>query len=434
MNLKHLRQKRADLLAEASKTFEAAEKEGRGLSESEAKRDDQISEEIAALDADIARAERHANALRSSTSITSPAAQASDKPKFESLGEMLQAVAKQRPDMQIADPRLAILGASGASEGLGADGGFLVENELLGDMLTNVWENGDILSRVRRIPIGAGKNGIRMNGVDERSRANGSRWGGIQTFWTGEAAQITASQPKFKKVQLDLDKLTGLLYATSELLEDQTALQSWIQQAFPEEMTFKAEDAVMNGTGVGMPLGYLNGGAAITVAKEGSQANGTIVSENIVKMWARMPAKNRKNAVWYVNQDVEPQLLLLNSKIKNVAGTENVGGIAVPSVIYTPPGQAADGFGRLMGRPVIPVEYCPTLGTAGDIQFVDPSQYLFIDKPGVKQDVSIHVRFLFDESAFRFTYRANGQPIWEVPITPFKGTNTQSPFIILQTR
>jgi HK97 family phage major capsid protein len=287
---------------------------------------------------------------------------------------------------------------------------------------------------VRRIGIGANSNGIRLNGVDETSRANGSRWGGIQSYWTGEAQLKTASQPKFKRIGMELDKLTGLCYATDELLQDSTALDSWLRQAFTDEFTFKVEDAIINGTGAGMPLGFLNSGAVITVSKEGSQGAATIVAENILKMWARMPARSRKNAVWLSNQDVEPQLYQFVIKVKNVAGTENVGGIAAPVIMYTPPGQNGNQYATLMGRPVIPVEYAATLGTAGDIALVDLSQYLLIDKGPTEFASSIHVRFIYDETAFRFVYRANGQPIWQVPMTPYKGTATQSPFIVLQTR
>jgi len=152
-------------------------------------------------------------------------------------------------------------------------------------------------------------------------------------------------------------------------------------------------------------------------------------------MWARMPARSRKNAVWLCNQDIEPQLYQLNVKIKNVAGSENVGGIATLPVVFNPPGSVpGQEMGLLMGRPVIPVEYCPSLGTAGDIMLVDLSQYLMIDKGGIDAQSSIHVRFIYDEMAFRFIYRANGQPIWTSPMTPYKGTATQSPFIVLATR
>ena len=90
--------------------------------------------------------------------------------------------------------------------------------------------------------------------------------------------------------------------------------------------------------------------------------------------------------------------------------------------------------GTLLGRPIVPTEYNETLGTAGDIMFADFSQYLFGSKGSMESASSIHVRFIYDEQVFRFVWRVDGQPIPASAITPFKGTKTQSPFIVLQTR
>jgi len=439
--IKKLRQQRTTLMAEAANLFA-----GESLTAEQISRDDAISAELADVDAQIARTEAHMERQRVSNDVLG-SQQPVDKKKFSGLGEQMIAVARagQPQGRAFVDPRLiytneaggsGIQAATGLSEGVAVDGGFLVDTDFVPGLLQNVYENGEIASRIRKIGVGANSNGIRINGVDETSRVNGSRWGGIQMYWTGEAQLKTPSQPKFKRLTMELDKLTGLCYATDELLQDSAALEEWLKQAFSDEMTFKLEDAIVNGNGSGMPLGFLNSGAVITVAKEASQANATIVAENILKMWSRMPARLRKNSVFLANQDVEPQLYQLNVKIKNVAGTENVGGIAIPAgVVYTPAGMNGVGnYGTLMGRPVIPVEYLGSLGTPGDIVLVDLSQYLGIDKGPLQSASSIHVRFIYDETCFRFVYRFNGQPIWSAAMTPYKGTNTQSPFIVLAQR
>jgi len=64
----------------------------------------------------------------------------------------------------------------------------------------------------------------------------------------------------------------------------------------------------------------------------------------------------------------------------------------------------------------------------------DFSQYVAIDKGAMAKDMSIHVRFVYDESVFRFVYRFDGEPMLAKPITPFKGSNTQSHFVNLATR
>ena len=52
----------------------------------------------------------------------------------------------------------------------------------------------------------------------------------------------------------------------------------------------------------------------------------------------------------------------------------------------------------------------------------------------IESAVSIHVKFVYDETAFRFVMRVDGQPIWNSDITPYKGAATVGPFIALETR
>lgn len=355
--------------------------------------------------------------------------------KFGSLGEQLMAIAAAgAPGARSQDRRLVMAaGPTGVNESVGSEGGFLVQSDFQTQLLDDLYVGGDILNLVSpgKISLGPNSNGIRLNGIDETSRANGSRAGGIQAFWTGEAQQKTASQPKFRQISMELDKLTGLCYATDESLQDASILEPFIRDAFNTEFTFKIEDAIINGTGAGMPLGILNSGAIVTVAKEASQANGTLLAMNILKMWARLPPRSRKNAVWLINQDVEPMFGQLSLPVYNIDNTQIVAG--VPSYVrYEPPSDTA--FAKLQGRPVITSEYNNTLGGVGDIILFDPTQYMMIDKGQTQTASSIHVRFIFDETVFRFVYRANGQPKWRTARTPFKGSNSQSPFVTLAAR
>ena len=83
---------------------------------------------------------------------------------------------------------------------------------------------------------------------------------------------------------------------------------------------------------------------------------------------------------------------------------------------------------------MIPVEYSNTLGTQGDIVLADYSQYGIVDKGGIQAASSMHVAFLTDEMVFRITYRVDGEPLWNAQLTPFKGSNTLSPFVSLASR
>jgi HK97 family phage major capsid protein len=62
-----------------------------------------------------------------------------------------------------------------------------------------------------------------------KSRADGSRWGGVQGYWAPEAGAVTASKPRFALLTLELHKLTALVNVTDELLKDATGLDGTIK-------------------------------------------------------------------------------------------------------------------------------------------------------------------------------------------------------------
>ncbi len=343
---------------------------------------------------------------------------------FSSFGEQLRAVVDAGTPGRETDPRLfEVRAASGLSKGISSEGGFLVEETFVSRLMENIWNNGDVASRCTRNSITG--NTISIPGFDETSRADGSRQGGVRAYWAAEAAEKTSSKPVFRKIMLSLEKLIGLCYVTDELLDDVPMLGAWVQRAFASEFDFKLQDAIINGTGAGMPLGILNSGCVITQDKEVGQAAATLVLENIVKMWSRMIASSRKNAAWLISQNVEPQLYTLSMAVGTGGGP----------VFLPGGGLSGSPYSTLFGRPVIPIEQCQTLGTEGDIILADFSQYQLVDKVGgMQSDVSIHVRFIYDETAFRFVLRVEGQPMWESAITPFNGGDTLSPFVTLQTR
>lgn len=355
-------------------------------------------------------------------------AKAEDRPKdrFSSLGQMLSAVMRAGIPGGNVDPRLFKAAATGMGETVPSDGGFLVQQDFSNELLTQVFETGILASRCRRIQISNNSNSIKLNGIDETSRAS-TRSGGILGYWKDEAAQKTASKPKFRKIELNLNKLIGLCYATDELLQDASALEGVIRSGFQSEFGFLLDDAIINGTGSGQPLGILNSGGLVSVGKEAGQAASTVVAENVIKMYSRIFASSRPNAVWLINQNIEPQLFTMSLAV----GT---GGVP----IYMPAGGlSGQPYGTLFGRPVIAIEQAATLGTQGDIIFADLANgYILAEKGGIQADMSIHVQFIYDESVFRFVMRVDGQPVRASALTPYKGgaSYTQSHFIALDTR
>ena len=423
--LKEMRQKKAALIKEAREILDKVEKEKekRDLNKEEQERYDEIMTEVDSLTKSI-KTEEELRGLEADLKKSvnepiknDPAKQ--EEKRFASFGEQLKAV------MDAANPRkreidsrlLETRAASGLQEGVGSEGGFLVQTDFATEILKKTYETGILASRVNKIPVSANSNGLTVNAVDESSRATGSRWGGVQVYWASEADTVTAKKPKFRKMELKLNKLMGLCYLTDELISDTVALEAIVTQAFTEEFGFVIDDAIFEGSGVGQPLGIMNSACLVTVTRDTTV---TVKLADITAMWARMWAKSRANAVWYINQVIEPALYSMT--------------VGSYTAAFMPPGGVSGQmYASLMGKPIIPIEYTKAMGTTGDIMLADLSQYVMIDKGAMETASSLHVRFLYDEQVFRFTYRCDGQPAWSAPLTPFAGS-TLSPFVVLSTK
>lgn len=344
--------------------------------------------------------------------------------EYGSFGEFLTDVAGAVAKGNASDKLKYHAAATGHNTTVNSDGGFLVRKDWTDQLLDRAEEEAQLLPLCTRIPIGPNADGLEAPVIDETSRASGSRWGGVRVYRKNEADTVDPSKVKVGKIELRLEDLMGLTYVTDRGLQDAVSLEALISKAFGSEFGFEIDDEIINGTGSGECLGILNSPALIQVAKETGQDAATVVWNNVVNMRSRMRVKNRAKSVWLLNPDCEPQL----QNMHIVVGT---GGVPV----YLPAsGAAGTPYDTLFGRPILPLEQCAALGTLGDILYTDMSDYLVIEKGGMQASTSMHVRFLQNEQAFKFVYRINGQPITRKAITPYKGSNTKSPYIGLATR
>ncbi len=424
--LKALRQKKADALAKANAIFQAAQTANRDLTDAERAEYDAIMGEtgtVATLNADIKRAEQLQEEERNT-----PAAQiiqvgqnrAALKP-WRSMGEQMIALARSSQAIQggrahLADPR--IMAALGASESVPSDGGFLVEPEFDATLLQRIYTTGQVASLVGKKKMNS--ETLRIPAVDEDSRVDGSRWGGILSYWIAEAQTYLNTKPKFRQIQLTANKLVALVYATEELLADTAMLESYIDEIVPQELAFQLDAAIINGTGAGQPLGIMNAPSTVVQAHvAGETGSAPPSSADLLNMWSRLYAPYRSDAVWLINQTVEPGLIPLT------IGSPSLGQI----LIYQAPGVAGNQTGRglLFGRPVIPIEQSAAVGVQGDVILWSPSGYLMAMRQELRADSSMHVAFLTGEMAFRFMLRADGQPWWKKPLQPYYQTGATAP-------
>lgn len=340
---------------------------------------------------------------------------------FASLGEQLRAVmlaAKGTPDNRLA----AVNEAQGVNTQTGADGAFAIQEDFAGTIIETAATTGDILSRVDSYTSGAAANAVRFMTCDETDVSE-SVYGGVQAFWASEAATVNASKPKFYETKIDLEKLMAFIYITDEALEDMPFMSGLLNNAMATAANRLLEGAVVDGDGVGKPLGILHAPNLVTVEKESAQDK-TLTFQNIARMYGRILPRCKTNAVWVMHPDLAEELPFLTLPI----GT---GGVPV----YLPPtGATGTPYATLYGKPIVETDHMAAVGKKGDIGLFDLKQYMLLRKGTVKQDMSIHVEFLTAQNCFRLQLRAGGAPKGKSAVKLKNSKVLRSPFIVLGDR
>lgn len=303
-----------------------------------------------------------------------------------------------------------------------SEGGFLIPEILRSELLRVALETAIVRSRARVIPMESLT--VPFPAIDVTSNAS-SVYGGIVGYWTEEGAALTASSASFDRIVLQAKKLTAYTEVPNELISDSAiSFEAFISQIFPEALAFYEDDAFINGNGVGQPLGVLNAGntGLVDITAETNQPASTIVWENIVKMFARMLPSSLGRAVWLASIDTFPELATMALSVGTGGGP-----IWLNNGVEGPPM-------TILGRPVIFTEKSPTLGTVGDISFVDFGFYLVGDRQVMSALSSPHYKFANDQTAYRIIERVDGQPWLRSAITPKNGGSTLSPYVRIATR
>lgn len=311
----------------------------------------------------------------------------------------------------------------GLNEQNDADGGFLVAPEHKTELLRKMHETGIVYTRARNVPMNSRQ--ARIPTINETSRADGSRQGGVRAFWQGEGQTYITSKPSFGMITLEARKLCALGYVTEELDEDSSLPQLQLMgELFAEELSFALDVGFIRGIGGSQPLGILNSPAAIAYTRSG--ATGDFEGQDAVGMLTRFYARSWKNGVWFVHQSVMDDVIRMAVQPPDLTTSSSVHLI---SNLQSSP----SGLG-ILGMPVIICEQCSYGGTAGDVILADMTQYLYGNRRGITTEQSIHVQFVTGETAFKASVRADGQPWWNSTLAHYSNTAATaatSPFIVL---
>jgi HK97 family phage major capsid protein len=258
---------------------------------------------------------------------------------FRMFGEFALAVrAATRKARPVVDERLMVDPQDAAttygSEGTGADGGYLVPPEFKQQLLTKVLSDESLLAHCMQV-------NTESNAVTFPANEN-EPWSasGIQAYWEGEAVAPPQSKPALRGATVHVEKLISLVPLTDEVVADASILQSFLMGFVPQKIDYQLNDAILNGSGAGKPQGILKSAALITIAKESGQTAGTILMNNITKMFSRMRPANLRNAIWIANSGRNPA-----ARGVDAAGGRGGGypGLPARGGIVGPPARHPDG-------------------------------------------------------------------------------------------
>lgn len=428
--------------------------EKRELNESEIVASDKIQAELKAIAATIA-AEQVAGSPAPVFTGGAPVAEKDTKTRgFANHQELLLAVienAGARSASEVTDDRLKGLAVADESKGapngvafalpmgfspratVGSDEHGEYDNRYGGFAISAVkgaprpvigFEGDPTAGRTENIPMQAPT--VEMDAIVDKNHQT-SVAGGLTFSRRAETVTLTSSRQEMEKITLKATSLWGLAFATEELLADSpVSFVARISGGFGVQYAAHKFNEKLRGSGVGAPLGVLTAlasaslGPTISIAKETGQAADTFDYRNVIKMRSR--AYGYGNAIWIANHDCYPQLAVLSIPV-------GVGGQLVYQQSLT-----EDRPDMLLGRPIFYSEYANTLGDQGDLILGNWSAYMDGIYQPLQSAESIHVRFLNNERAIRFSERSAGAPSWKSALTPNKSSSTLSPFVVLDAR
>jgi HK97 family phage major capsid protein len=312
------------------------------------------------------------------------------------------------------DPRLKDMAGN-----VGHEGGFLLAEAFAEKIVDITIEDSIVMPRASLYGLKAGK-GRTMRipcFVDEDHSTAGIA--GIDAVWTGEKVQKTKTDPIFRSLGMQVNKLVCYSVSSDELIQESgISLNEIIGNAFKKSILFKTDYVFLQGTGAGMPNGVLNSPALLVQPAESGQTASTINYDNIVGMFSKLAPASFKNAIWVASISALPEMMKLNIEV-------GLGGEHVRIL------QEENGRFYLLGKECIFSEKMPKIGAQGCLLLADFSAYAVLLKEGIRLESSIHEGFRSDLTSFRMILNVDGQTTINKPTILLDGSTEVSQFVCL---
>ena len=189
------------------------------------------------------------------------------------------------------------------SEGVDANGGYLVPEEY-DHRLIDILDEENVMRKLGTRITTSGEHKINIAATKPAAA------------WIEEGGALTFGDATFDQIILDAHKLHVAIKVTEELLYDNAFnLENYIMQQFGKALANAEEDAFINGTGTGQPLGILaaTGGADVGVTAKSATA---ITADELIDLIYSLKRPYSKSAAFLLND----QTLAAIRKLKDNYG------------------------------------------------------------------------------------------------------------------
>jgi len=329
---------------------------------------------------------------------------------FKTLGEFTRAVVAGR------DERLQ---TRTMNTGEGSEGGFIIPPAFGTPILDMALEQSILASRAT--VYRTDRTTLEVPAISDTDHS--ADRGGLSATWTAEGGTMNPDDIELRSLEFKPHKLTLLLKATREFIDDAPNAEAFIRNTLAAEIKWAIDHyCILAGTGAGQPLGIYNSSAITSVSKETSQLADTFEFENAIAMAAKLNPAAEQKAFWLLSPSAKGQVYSLTAGV-------GLGG----QVIWSDASQGGKGL-PLLGYPVIWSEHTNALGNKGDAMLINPGGYALCIRQDLRLEASKDVYFTTDHVAFRAIVRIDGMPIRNGLLTLADGTTQVADFVSLDER
>ena len=248
----------------------------------------------------------------------------------------------------------------------GSKGGFMIPTRLLAGVREYARTALHVRGEAIVLPAGSPPDGevtipfLDQEAVDGVNRIEA----GIEITWINEGGSKTVTDTNYRTLSLRPEEVAAIIPLTDKLIRNAASMVAYVSRRLGIAVAHAEEKKFYTGSGVGTPLGFINSGAELTVAR----ATGGAISFADIKAMEPYVYDPMGTAKWYGNRAVKAQLLSL---VGDGGGATNI--IKVDQ---------STGQISIYGRPFRLTPYTAALGTKGDFCLCNFEEYVIKDGSG----------------------------------------------------